>query len=577
MSRVDNADMPLITVIITNYNYGIYIEEAINSVLNQTYPNIELIIINDGSTDDSDDVICKIMDVNKGRNIRYVNRENKGVVYTRNEGLELAKGEYVSYLDADDYFNNDYIMKSYQVSKDSGADVVYPNWHFTGDWLGRPDTNFPEFSTELLQLQKLHCTPASLVRKKSIGNIRFRSEKVAEDWDFFIGLSLNGVSFKLAKSNYINYRIRQGTRSSKNDPREDTKHFVEILEGYRDLYRDRVINPVRLIRSRHPNILIRLINNKYSRRLYESIKKDGLISTIAKLIRKAVSGNSFVRRLFRFWMNSIYKNIENNSFVINKESNARLAVVVHLYYPDLWPQIAKKLSNIDVNFDLFISEQKNNNHFDAGIISDYHNNTYSVKLPNRGRDVLPFFFMVKKIKQAGVHDYLLKLHTKKSPHRDDGNVWFNELIDELIPNDISELIKTLKKKSTGVIGPSRHVVSLSRYMGGSRERLAMLLSLTGTPKDEIDSILANADRLPFFGGTMFWSRVDFLDHLVGSMQPADFDREKSQVDSTTAHAVERFLGRMYHNQTNKEMFIVGDNGVDSLTDDVYDSDYKYVG
>ena len=89
---------PLVSVVITNYNYAQYVGEAIESVLNQTYKNLEIIVIDDGSTDDSLDEI----DVYQSK-IRIVARENRGVVYTRNEGMSLAKGEFICFLDADDY------------------------------------------------------------------------------------------------------------------------------------------------------------------------------------------------------------------------------------------------------------------------------------------------------------------------------------------------------------------------------------------------------------------------------------------------------------------------------------------
>jgi glycosyltransferase involved in cell wall biosynthesis len=92
---------PLVTVYITNYNYGSYIREAIDSVLNQTYPNIELIIIDDGSTDESKTIIETYQ--NKSR-VQVLFQQNKGLNATNNVALNLAKGKYFIRLDADDYF-----------------------------------------------------------------------------------------------------------------------------------------------------------------------------------------------------------------------------------------------------------------------------------------------------------------------------------------------------------------------------------------------------------------------------------------------------------------------------------------
>lgn len=566
---------PLISVIITNYNYGQYVTKAIKSVLTQTYPNIELIIINDGSTDDSDEVIKEVIAKNPERNIRYVSRANKGVVYTRNEGLRLAKGEYLCFLDADDYFNRSYISKSYKIAKEYDADVVYPNWHFVGEWLGRPDTDFPEFKPELLQLQKLHVTPASLTRKSSVRDRRFEVEKVAEDWDFFIGLSLDGAKFKLAKDNYINYRIRKGTRGSKNDPKEDTRYFVEILNKYKKQYGDQVIDPAKLVSLRHPNIVMRALRTRIPRTLIESIRKDGTRATAKKVLKKVASRNQKLWKILWYTRNQKYQKILR-SVDIEKSPKTKLAIVVHLYYPDLWPVVKEKLASIDVPFDVFVSVQMQHKDVILDRVNENHKMTNIIALPNRGRDTLPFLMISRMLREEKQYKYILKLHSKKSPHRDDGNEWLNSLLTELVPANVSSIIRTLEKADTGAIGPASHVVSLSKYMGGNKKYIGAVLEKI-TETKITDHILDNPSKYPFFGGTMFWCRVDFLSPLLdSSITPADFNTENGQVDATTAHAVERVLGKALHTITNKEMYIVKKGVVNALPAKHYRAKYKHV-
>lgn len=238
------SSSPLISIVITNYNYGEYIAQAIESALAQTYENIEIIILNDGSTDNSEEVIAKYYKVNP--KIRYYHQDNRGIVYTRNKGLKLAKGEFVCFLDADDFFNRNYIEKVYQMAEKFDADVVYPNWHFVGDGVNEPDTNFAEFDPKLLQLQIIHCTAESLIRKSAIGEHVFKSKDVAEDWEFFIGLSLDGTRFKLAKNIFINYRIKPNSRGSKNNALDDMRSFTNILERYKKEYGNKVVDPLEL-------------------------------------------------------------------------------------------------------------------------------------------------------------------------------------------------------------------------------------------------------------------------------------------------------------------------------------------
>ncbi|MEA5533264.1 glycosyltransferase family 2 protein [Crocosphaera sp. XPORK-15E] len=91
---------PLISVILCNYNYGQFIGQAIDSVINQTYSNFELIIVDDGSTDDSK----KVINSYKDHRIQTVFKENGGQASAFNEGFTVAKGEIISFLDSDDWW-----------------------------------------------------------------------------------------------------------------------------------------------------------------------------------------------------------------------------------------------------------------------------------------------------------------------------------------------------------------------------------------------------------------------------------------------------------------------------------------
>src|SRR5437764_10370159 len=95
-------DMKLVSVVIPNYNYGRYLAAAIDSVLAQTYPNIEVIVVDDGSTDDSEFVLRGYE-----RRIRSMRQPNRGVSAARNRGIQESRGEFVAFLDADDLWRRD--------------------------------------------------------------------------------------------------------------------------------------------------------------------------------------------------------------------------------------------------------------------------------------------------------------------------------------------------------------------------------------------------------------------------------------------------------------------------------------
>lgn len=113
---------PIISVIIPMYNAGRYVEKCLQSIISQTYKNIEIIIVNDGSTDNSQS-ICEAYAKQDNR-IKLINTENRGAGSARNTGLEIAKGSYVSFIDSDDYICEDYYERLYGMIRQSGADIA---------------------------------------------------------------------------------------------------------------------------------------------------------------------------------------------------------------------------------------------------------------------------------------------------------------------------------------------------------------------------------------------------------------------------------------------------------------------
>ncbi len=111
----------LVSIIIPVYNTAEYLEECIESVLNQTYKNIELILVNDGSTDNSGEICKNYADKYP---IKYIFQTNQGVSVARNNGLDAATGKYVYFLDSDDMIDSKFIETSVDVAEKENADVV---------------------------------------------------------------------------------------------------------------------------------------------------------------------------------------------------------------------------------------------------------------------------------------------------------------------------------------------------------------------------------------------------------------------------------------------------------------------
>ncbi|HVV25578.1 MAG TPA: rhamnan synthesis F family protein [Candidatus Saccharimonadales bacterium] len=228
---------------------------------------------------------------------------------------------------------------------------------------------------------------------------------------------------------------------------------------------------------------------------------------------------------------------------IKRSPHTETAVLIHLYYADTWPLLQKRLAILkkELSFDLFITIPRHDKE-STDIIRKEYPDAHIITVPNRGRDVLPFLRVAPKLEAAG-YKYILKLHSKKSPHRDDGHTWFQSMLECLIPGDsfsISALKATLEKPTTGVIGPVDQYVPLTVNYDANSYFLFKALKKIYSKAIANDVHNKERQNYGFFAGTMFWARADALSEIFRSnFGVADFEREKGRVDGTLAHAMER--------------------------------------
>ena len=129
-----NNQNPLFSIIIPTYNYAHYLPDTVSSVLQQSGSDYELIVINDGSTDNTDDVAAKLLEDNK---FIYCSRENRGASATRNQGLTLAKGQYVYFLDSDDKLLDDALQTFRETIKNNDSADMLIARYFSVDKTGK--------------------------------------------------------------------------------------------------------------------------------------------------------------------------------------------------------------------------------------------------------------------------------------------------------------------------------------------------------------------------------------------------------------------------------------------------------
>jgi glycosyltransferase involved in cell wall biosynthesis len=241
---------PLVSIIIPCYNSEKYIEECVDSVMHQTYINLECILINDGSKDKTLDLLKKIE--TQDNRIRVFSQENSGPSAARNKGIDHANGEFIYFLDQDDILNNDAI--NILVSSYSNNDIVTGatmSFTFSNDKINRisllyaPKEGNITFKNEnyevLIRAMELGLTPVlhnKLYRKDFIDkyNLRFKFGNLHEDelWFFETMLFARNVKF-IDVETYL-YRVDNQDSITKNMGDKNLESYIEVMEEIVDQY-----------------------------------------------------------------------------------------------------------------------------------------------------------------------------------------------------------------------------------------------------------------------------------------------------------------------------------------------------
>lgn len=204
--------MKLVSIVIPSYNASRYIKEAVDSALAQTYRNIEIIVVDDGSTDDTREVLGQCIATGK---IRYIYQENRGLASARNTGIKNAKGDYIAFLDADDLFLPSKVEEQVEFLEKNQFDVCYCDLlHFTESepkkfYHHRYKYPSGDVFGELLKRQFIN--PLTLlIRREVFEKYGYFDENLrrSEDYDLWLRWAYAGVRFYYLDKILAHYRIR---------------------------------------------------------------------------------------------------------------------------------------------------------------------------------------------------------------------------------------------------------------------------------------------------------------------------------------------------------------------------------
>lgn len=207
--------LPLVTILLPAYNCQNYIQQTIDSILHQTYQNFELLIINDGSTDNTTNIINNYSD---DRIKHIINETNKGLIYSLNKGLEIAKGKYIARIDADDICLPTRIEKQVNwLNKNTNTAIIATTIQFinehnqpTGNWSLdlRTITSNQIYKAMLWECCIAH--PSVMMRTEIIKNYKYnQKQKHTEDYDLWLQLLADKKIIEKINEPLLLYRIHR--------------------------------------------------------------------------------------------------------------------------------------------------------------------------------------------------------------------------------------------------------------------------------------------------------------------------------------------------------------------------------
>lgn len=318
--------MDKVSIIIPVYNVEKNLSKCVESIINQTYKNIEIILINDGSTDTSSKIIEEYS--KKDKRIIVINEKNKGPSAARNAGLKIATGEYVTFIDADDYIDSEMVENIVRVFKESKCDVVRSNYTYTYD--NKEKKNNENLKGIADKLYILTNNREKLIKKIFLGEIQSYSWTLAirrnileknniyfsEDVPFMEDIVfLVKLIFFIDNIFFVNKTYYHYYQNNSNSLTKNYKNYVRNMNNI--LIVKKKIESILLNNLKEADEYIKIINTIYI---------SGIVEYLGVSIKSGQSYKEIARELERIRENEIMKEMLSNKSLKVLQIHFRLHV-----------------------------------------------------------------------------------------------------------------------------------------------------------------------------------------------------------------------------------------------------------
>ena len=230
--------MVKVSVIVPVYNVEKYLDKCLKGLVNQTLKDIEIIVVNDGSPDNSQDIIDKY--VKKYKNVKSYKKKNGGLSDARNYGLKKANGEYIAFVDSDDYVSNDMYKEMYNKAIAGNFDIVVCDLNYVYDEkIVKCSSNVNEDTNDIKKIMlNIYPVAWNKIYKKDLftKGVEFKKGIWFEDVEFLYRLLPHVNNIGVVKGEFYQYVQREG--SITNTKSKKLYDYIDNWNGVIDYYKD---------------------------------------------------------------------------------------------------------------------------------------------------------------------------------------------------------------------------------------------------------------------------------------------------------------------------------------------------
>lgn len=229
-----------VSVIVPVYNVERYIDKCLKSLVNQTLKDIEIIVVNDGSPDNSQKIIDEY--AKKYKNVKSYIKENGGVSDARNFGIEKSSGEYIAFVDGDDFVLNDMYEKMYEKAKSNNFDIVVCDLNYIYENNNseiRVSSGFDKDTTDIKKaiINNYPVVWNKIIKREIFNNIKFKKGVWFEDVEFLYRMFPLIKSIGVIKEPFNQYIQRKGSITKSVDKR--IYNYIDNWNGIIDFYKEK--------------------------------------------------------------------------------------------------------------------------------------------------------------------------------------------------------------------------------------------------------------------------------------------------------------------------------------------------